>query len=105
MTAKNATTERGVRRSRGLARTAFASVALLAVIFALLAERIASGQDPVLRAAAARSRPRPLVVHQVLRRVIVETTVSGSRRAPSTTVSSTGVPATTAAPELVTRTS
>lgn len=81
-----------VRRGPGVLRLAAASVALVAIVFILLAERVAAGSDPVLR-VARRVPAHPLVVHRIIRRVVIDTTIDspGGARAPSITTSSSPV--------------
>jgi hypothetical protein len=109
-----ATTEdAGAKRRRRRPRpypTILTSLALFAIVVAVLAGRVAAGTDPVLGAMRHVVRPRPEIVRRIVRRVIIETTVPAHSRlgARGTTVSS--APVTTAQspelpPEPVTRSS
>jgi hypothetical protein len=80
------------RRGPGVIRLAAASLALVAIVFILLAERVAAGSDPVLR-SARRAVPQPVVVHRIVRRVVIDTTITshGGSGSGRTTVSSSPV--------------
>ncbi len=61
-------------RGPGLATLAGGSVALMAVVFVLLAHRLAAGHDPVL-SADRHVAARPLVVRRIVERTVIETTI------------------------------
>jgi hypothetical protein len=67
-------------------------VALVVVVFVLLAQRVAAGSDPVLKAARPPA-PRPVLVRRIVKRVVVDTTIRSHGRAgaANTTVSSSPV--------------
>jgi len=73
--------------------TVLASIALFAIVVVFLADRVAAGTDPVLGAARSIQAPRPVIVRRIVRRVIVDTTVSsrGHAGAGGTTVSTAPV--------------
>ncbi|HEX7609882.1 MAG TPA: hypothetical protein VF380_04335 [Solirubrobacteraceae bacterium] len=58
------------------------SAALFLVLLVFLAQRVAAGKDPVLGVVHRAAAP-PLVVHRIVRRVIVETTISAHGHAPA----------------------
>jgi hypothetical protein len=94
-------------RSRGVLAAIWAAAALFLAVMALLAVRVAAGQDPALRAraAAAPLPPRRILVRRVYeRRVIVHLPPNASARPTqaSQQVSSAGG---SAIPLPVTRTS
>lgn len=99
------------RRTRrfGPFAVAAGSLALFAAMLVLLADRVAAGSDPVLGPPVAAPAPRKVLVRRVRKRVIVETTLPASGRAPATSVSSGPVVAAAApaaeAPAPVTRSS
>jgi len=71
------------RRKPGPKGVVLASAALFMVLLVFLSQRVAAGRDPVL-GAPRRLAAQPLVVHRIVKRVIVETTVhSPSHAAPS----------------------
>jgi len=73
-TAPARTARRSPRRSRGPLVVAWSAAALFLALLALLATRVAAGQDPALRArsAAAPLPPRRVLVRKVYeRRVII----------------------------------
>ncbi len=90
-----ATTERATRaprrRKQGPRTVILTSIALVALVATFLAQRIAAGTDPVLGAVRQVRTPRPVVVHRVVRRVIVETTVSARYHGRARTFSSSPV--------------
>ena len=53
------------------------------VLLIFLSQRVAAGKDPVL-GAPRRMAAQPLVVHRIVRRVIVETTVHAHSSAAAT---------------------
>jgi len=59
----------GERRSRGTLGLIWAAAAVFLALLALLASRVAAGQDPALRARAAAT---PLPPHRILVRKIYE---------------------------------
>jgi len=65
---------RAARRGPGLVPLAGASLAMFAVMFVLLAERVAAGTDPVL-SVAHRSVARPVIVRRIVKRIVVDTTI------------------------------
>ena len=86
--AKVATGAKRRRRKPRSYPTIVASLAVFAVVLVLLGARVAAGHDPVLGAVHLRMR-RPEIVRRIVRKVIVETTVSSrSRGKQGTTVSS-----------------
>lgn len=62
-------------RRPGPALVIWGSIALFAVLFALLTYRLSAGNDPLLGGAAA---PRPVLVRKVVKRRIVTTIVAGA---------------------------
>ncbi len=80
------------RRGPGISRLAGTSVGLVAVVFVLLAQRVASGSDPVLKAARPPA-PRPVVLQRIVKRVVIDTTIRshGHAGAANTVVSSSPV--------------
>ncbi|MGE5283102.1 MAG: hypothetical protein ACM3N0_12445 [Chloroflexota bacterium] len=73
-----ATERTGATRRPGPAIVIWSSVALFAILFALLTYRVSASQPPA---------PRPVVVRKVLKRQVVTTVVPGPGR---NTVSSSG---------------
>jgi hypothetical protein len=73
------------------------SVSLFAVLFALLAHQLASGNDPSLGAAA---NPRPVLVRKVVKRRIVTTIVPtpGSSSTSSGPVTTSSAPVVSSSP-------
>ena len=80
------TTERrpaAKRRKPGPKGVVLASAALFMVLLVSLSQRVAAGRDPVL-GAPRRLAAQPLVVHRIVKRVIVETTVHAHSHAKAT---------------------
>jgi len=106
------TTESPSRPGRGgpgLAVLAGTSAALVAVVFVLLAQRVAAGADPVL-SAVRHAAPRPVIVRRIVRRVVVDTTIHTRGRAAPVHASESASPIVTSqsggeAPAPVTRSS
>jgi hypothetical protein len=84
-----ATTERppaAKRRKPGPRGVVLASASLFLVMIVFLAQRVAAGKDPVL-GAAHRVAVTPLVVHRIVRKVIVETTIAAHSHAAAASYS------------------
>ena len=76
---------RAARRSRGPFVLAWSVAALFLTVLALLATRVAAGQDPALRARAAAAPPPPrrVLVRKVYeRRVIIHLPANAPPHAP-----------------------
>jgi len=71
------------RRKPGPRGVVLASAALFLVLLVFLSQRVAAGTDPVL-GAPRRLAAQPLVVHRIVKRVIVETTVHSRSHAAAT---------------------
>jgi len=86
-------------RPRRVSRPSFApvfwgSVALFAVLFALLVGQLSSGNDPSLGASASGTASRPVLVRKIVKRRIVTTIVP----TPGTASVSSGPVTTSSAP-------
>jgi len=73
-------TERPQKERQRVRRPSFApvfwgSVALFAVLFALLVQQLNSGNDPSLGAAVSGTASRPVLVRKIVKRRIVTTVV------------------------------
>jgi hypothetical protein len=94
-TTVNMATERAApstpRRKKGPRTVILTSIGLLAVMSTFLAQRVAAGTDPVLGAVRRVQAPQPVIVRRILRKVIIETTVSSHSRAGATSYSSSPV--------------
>ncbi len=77
-------TERSARSGRSSLAALWATVAMFLVLLAVLALRVAGGQDPALRARAAASvAPRRILVRKVIeRRVVVHLPPSAPAQPP-----------------------
>jgi hypothetical protein len=62
------------RRKPGPRGVLLASAALFMVLLIFLSQRVAAGKDPVL-GAPRRLAAQPILVHHIVKRVIVETTI------------------------------
>jgi hypothetical protein len=95
--------ERPRARRPSFAPVFWGSIALFAVLFALLAYQLSSGNDPSLGALASGNASRPVLVRKVVKRRIVTTIVptpgaSGVSSGPVTTSSAPVVSSSGSAP-------
>lgn len=79
------------RRKPGPRIVILTSIAMLTLITTFLAQRVAAGTDPVLGAVRRVAPPQPIIVHRIVRKVIVETTVSSRAHAGTSSYSSSPV--------------
>ncbi|MHB8241522.1 MAG: hypothetical protein ACYDHN_05975 [Solirubrobacteraceae bacterium] len=79
------------KRKKGPRTVILTSIGLLVAIATLLAQRVAAGSDPVLGAVRLARAPQPVLVRHIVRRVIIETTVSSHSHVDARTYSSSPV--------------
>ena len=79
------------RRKPGPRMVIVTSIALLALITTFMAQRVAAGTDPVLGAVRRVTPPQPIIVRRIVRKVIVETTISSHSHAGTSSYSSSPV--------------
>lgn len=79
------------RRKPGPRMVILASIAMFALITTFMAQRVAAGTDPVLGAVRRVPPPQPVIVRRIMRKVIVETTVSSHSHEGTSSYSSSPV--------------